>query len=108
MFVTKPKTQKHCLLLKRRGYDMNKKHFAAQEKILASVNDDELWQFAYNKMLEEYGAERVLIEHARLAFEKACDKCKNAVTIEDFMRKMRLAWLWERPPLLRGIVSGER
>ncbi len=82
--------------------------YGADEMIFPTVRDDDLWQTTYQALVAEYGPARVLLEHARKAFELVCEESADSMQMRDFLRKVRLKWLWERPPLPRGMVLGDR
>ncbi len=87
---------------------MQNNNYLLDNIVNPNVYDDELWNFVYQNLLEEYGKERVMLDHARAAFEIACNKSDNPLSVKELLRKVKLAWLWERPPLPRGIISGQR
>jgi hypothetical protein len=57
-------------------------------------------------MQREY-PERALLEHVRQAFDLVCEENDDDMTFKDFLRKVRLAWLWKRPPAPRGMLDLE-
>ncbi len=79
--------------------------YALDDTIFPTPSDDDLWQSCYQTLLADYGPERVLLEHARWAFESVCEELGDALPFGAFLRKVRLRWLWKRPPLPRGVVG---
>lgn len=80
--------------------------YEPEDTILPSAQDEKLHRSVYNALLQRY-PERILPEHVRQAFEIICAECKDALPFKDFLRKVRLQWLWKRPPAPRGVVSLE-
>lgn len=80
--------------------------YGLEDRIFPSPSDDDLWISVYTLLREAY-PERLLLEHARWAFETVCEECDDYMLFKDFFRKVRLTWLWKRPPAPRGMVSLE-
>ena len=76
---------------------------APQTLVYPSVEEDCLWENTLYALVEQYGAERVVPEHVRKAFDAVCDNHLERMAFHDFLRKVRLAWLWQRPALARGM-----
>ncbi len=76
---------------------------APQTLVYPSIEEDSLWENALHALVAQYGAERVVPEHVRQAFDTVCDNNMERMSFHDFLRKVRLAWLWQRPPLARGM-----
>ena len=79
--------------------------YKPDELVFPTQSDDDLWQTTYTTIVRNYGEARVMQEHVRWAFEAVCDECQNSLTMQDFIRKVRLKWLWKRPPLPRGVTT---
>ncbi len=79
--------------------------YKPDERVYPGVGDDDLWFCVQTVLAAEYGPERVLMEHARTAFEAVCADLDEALPLNDFLRKVRLRWLWQRPPLPRGVAD---
>jgi hypothetical protein len=86
--------------------DANSLPYAQDERIFPSVSDDDLWRGALAFMMEQY-PDRALPEHVRQAFEAVCADNDEYMLFKDFLRKVRLFWLWKRPPAPRGMLSLE-
>lgn len=80
--------------------------YEPDEMIFPSLSDDALWHSVFALLKKAY-PERVLLEHARQAFEDTCSEYHDYMTFKDFYRKARMRWLWKRPALPRGIVGFE-
>lgn len=80
--------------------------YAAEDRIFPSLSDDDLWISTLAHMRRDY-PERVLVEHVRQAFESVCQESDDYMLFKDFLRKVRLQWLWKRPPAPRGMLSLE-
>jgi hypothetical protein len=80
--------------------------YALEDRVFPSPSDDDLWRSVLAAMRREY-PDRVLLEHVRQAFERVCDENDDAMLFKDFLRKVRLAWLWKRPPAPRGMLDLE-
>lgn len=80
--------------------------YAPEERIFPSFTDDDLWMSVYTIMCADY-SDRVLLEHVRWAFEAVCAEQDDYMLFKDFLRKVRLKWLWKRPPAPRGVVDLE-
>ena len=85
---------------------MNDIPYAPGDRIFPSPEDDDLWTSVYAAMLAEY-PERALLEHVRWAFETVCVEQGDYMLFKDFLRKVRLKWLWKRPPAPRGVLDLE-
>ena len=79
--------------------------YKPDDRVFPAVDDDDLWRCVQIVLLHEYGEERVRLEHARWAFDAVCDELDDYLAVDDFIRKVRLKWLWQRPPLPRGLVD---
>lgn len=80
--------------------------YSAEDRIFPSPSDDDLWTSVLARMQSDY-PERVLEEHVREAFETVCDESDDYLLFKDFLRKVRLRWLWKRPPAPRGMLTLE-
>lgn len=80
--------------------------YGPEDRIFPSTSDDDLWKSVYALLHEAY-PERLLTEHARWAFETVCAELDDYLLFKDFYRKVRLKWLWQRPPAPRGMLSLE-
>lgn len=78
--------------------------YAPDDRVFPSLSDDDLWTSVYTLLREAY-PERVLLEHARWAFEAVCEAHDDYMRFRDFYRKVKIKWMWERPPAPRGMVS---
>ena len=78
--------------------------YKPEDPVFPAVSDDDLWRSVHALLLDAYGQDRVLQEHARQAFEGVCADLNDSLLFRDFFRKVRLRWLWQRPPLPRGMV----
>ena len=76
-----------------------------EDIVFPSTSDDDLWMSVHALLLEAYGPERVLQEHARRSFESVCADLEDSLPFKAFFRKVRLHWLWQRPPLPRGVID---
>ncbi|WP_027187497.1 hypothetical protein [Desulfovibrio cuneatus] len=76
---------------------------APQTLVYPSVEEDCLWENTLHALVAQYGAERVVPEHVQQAFDAVCDNNLERIPFHDFLRKVRLAWLWQRPALARGM-----
>lgn len=76
---------------------------APQTLVYPSAEEDCLWENTLYALVTQYGAERVVPEHVRQAFDQVCDNNLERMAFHDFLRKVRLAWLWQRPALARGM-----
>ena len=85
---------------------MNDTPYAPGDRIFPSPADDDLWTSVYAAMRAEY-PERALLEHVRWAFETVCAEQGDFMLFKDFLRKVRLKWLWKRPPAPRGVLDLE-
>jgi hypothetical protein len=85
---------------------VNSIRHAPDDSIFPSVSDGDLWASVWTTMRAAY-PERALAEHVRQAFESVCAEQDEALRFGDFMRKVRLTWLWKRPPLPRGMTGME-
>ena len=79
---------------------------APEDCIFPSPSDDDLWASVYADIREGY-PDRALLEHVRQAFETVCAEQDDVLLFKDFLRKVRLTWLWKRPPAPRGMISLE-
>ena len=79
---------------------------APEDRIFPSPTDDDLWASVYAVIRENY-PDRALLEHVRQAFEAVCAEQDDVLLFKDFLRKVRLTWLWKRPPAPRGMISLE-
>lgn len=79
--------------------------YAAEDQVFPAISDDDLWRSVHALLLDAYGQERVLPEHARQAFEAVCAELDDSLAFKDFFRKVRLQWMWQRPPLPRGVAE---
>ena len=79
--------------------------YAEHDRVFPAVDDDDLWLCVRTVLFAEYGPERVQLEHARRAFEAVCNELDDYLPFKDFLRKVRLQWLWQRPPVPRGLVD---
>lgn len=80
--------------------------YSAGDRIFPSPTDDDLWISVLAHMRRDY-PERALVEHVREAFEAVCEENDDYMPFKDFLRKIRLKWLWKRPPAPRGMVNLE-
>ena len=80
--------------------------YAPEDSVFPSPSDDDLWQTVFQTLKADY-PERVLVEHARWAFEAVCAEHADSMPAKDFIRKVRLKWLWKRPPAPRGVLDLE-
>ena len=80
--------------------------YALDERIFPSPSDDDLWVSVLAHMREEY-PERVLEKHVRQSFETVCQANDDYMLFKNFLRKVRLNWLWKRPPAPRGMLGLE-
>lgn len=80
--------------------------YGPEDRIFPSPSDDDLWISVYTLLREAY-PERMLLEHARRAFETVCEDSDDYMLFKDFLRKVKLKWLWKRPPAPRGLASLE-
>ena len=80
--------------------------YAPEDRIFPSPSDDALWVSVHTILSADY-PERVLMEHARWAFEAVCAEQDDYMLFKDFLRKVRLKWLWKRPPAPRGLLGLE-
>ena len=76
---------------------------APQTVVYPSVEEDCLLENTLHALVTQYGAERVVPEHVQKAFDTVCDNNLERMPFHDFLRKVRLAWLWQRPALARGM-----
>lgn len=79
--------------------------YKQDDSVFPAADDDDLWTCVQRILMQDYGPERVQLEHARWAFEAVCAELDEYLPARDFVRKVRLKWLWQRPPLPRGIVD---
>lgn len=80
--------------------------YSDQDRVFPSATDDDLWISVFTRLQREY-PERVLMEHVRQSFEAVCKDTDDYLLFKDFMRKVRLHWLWKRPPAPRGMLNLE-
>ena len=80
--------------------------YSPDDRIFPSPSDGDLWASVLTHMKNDY-PERVLEEHVREAYEAICDEADTYMLFKDFLRKVRLRWLWKRPPAPRGMLSLE-
>ncbi len=80
--------------------------YGPDDRIFPSLSDADLWHSVLALLKEAY-PERVLAEHAREAFEAVCDEQDDYMPFKDFYRKVRIRWMWKRPPLPRGVAGFE-
>lgn len=80
--------------------------YSPGDRIFPSQSDDDLWTSVFVSIRKQY-PERAIIEHIRQAFERVCEENDDYMLFKDFLRKVKLAWLWKRPPTPRGIVDLE-
>lgn len=80
--------------------------YSLRDKIFPSATDDDLWTSVFTILQREY-PDRVLMEHVRQAFEAVCGENDDYMLFKDFLRKVRLTWLWKRPPAPRGMLNLE-
>lgn len=80
--------------------------YGPQDQIFPSQSDDDLWKSVLAAITAEY-PERALLEHVRQAFEEICAQQDDYMLFKDFLRKVRIAWLWKRPPAPRGLLTLE-
>jgi hypothetical protein len=80
--------------------------YALEDRVFPSPSDDDLWRSVLTAMLRDY-PERALQEHVRQVFDLVCDENDDYMLFKDFLRKVRLAWLWKRPPAPRGMLDLE-
>ncbi len=78
--------------------------YSPGDKVFPSPSDDDLWVSVWRALAAEY-PDRALSEHVRRAFEAVCDELEEYLSFGDFLRKVRLKWLWKRPPLPRGMAE---
>ena len=76
---------------------------APQTLVYPSVEEDCLWENTLHALVTQYGAERVVPEHVQQAFDTVCNNNLERMPFHDFLRKVRLNWLWQRPALARGM-----
>lgn len=80
--------------------------YAPEDRIFPSPTDDDLWMSVHTILRADY-PDRALLEHMRWAFEAVCAEQDDYMLFKDFLRKVRLKWLWKRPPAPRGMVDLE-
>jgi len=80
--------------------------YGPKDRIFPTQSDDDLWNSVYALLVRDY-PERALLEHVRWAFEAVCDELDDYLLFKDFLRKVRLKWLWKRPPAPRGVLDLE-
>lgn len=80
--------------------------YAPEDRIFPSPSDEDLWTGVYAAMRADY-PDRALPGHVRQAFEAVCAEQDDYLLFKDFLRKVRLKWLWKRPPAPRGVASLE-
>ena len=78
--------------------------YKPEDRVFPSVSDDDLWVSVERSIMEQY-PERALLEHVRWAYETVCEELDDYLLFQDFLRKVRLKWLWKRPPLPRGVAE---
>lgn len=78
--------------------------YVPEDRVFPAPDDDDLWRSVYSVLRADY-PDRVLPEHARWAFEAVCAEQDEYMLFKDFLRKVRLKWLWKRPPAPRGMTS---
>lgn len=76
--------------------------YDSKEKVFPSKHDASLWAVTLAYLNEKY-PERVIPEHARWAFEAACEELEDYLTLKNFIRRVATKWLWQRPSLPRGV-----
>lgn len=80
--------------------------YSLSDRVFPSLSDDDLWMSVFISIRDEY-PERAIMEHIRQAFERVCGENDDYMLFKDFLRKVKLAWLWKRPPAPRGIIDLE-
>lgn len=80
--------------------------YGPDDRIFPSLSDTGLWDSVFALLMEAY-PERALPEHVREAFEAVCDESDDYMLFKDFYRKVRVRWMWKRPPLPRGVAGFE-
>ena len=80
--------------------------YSPEDRIFPSVTDNDLWISVLTAIQREY-PERALAGHVRQAFETVCEENDAYMPFKNFLRKVRLIWLWKRPPAPRGMLSLE-
>lgn len=80
--------------------------YSDEDRVFPSRSDDDLWSSVIALMQNDYPG-RILVEHVREAFEAVCEENDDYMLFKDFLRKVRLKWLWKRPPAPRGMLSLE-
>ena len=78
--------------------------YAPDDRVFPASDDDDLWTSVYSILRADY-PDRILLEHARWAFEAVCAEQDDYMLFKDFLRKVRLKWLWKRPPAPRGMAA---
>ncbi len=77
--------------------------YAPGDRVFPSPSDDDLWRTVWLSLSRAY-PERALMEQVRWAFEAVCEEESDHMSCKDFLRKVRLKWMWKRPPLPRGMA----
>ena len=80
--------------------------YRPEDRVFPSPSDDDLWQSVFDDLRGKY-PERALMEHIRQAFERVCEENDDYMSYKDFLRKVKLAWMWQRPPAPRGVLDLE-
>lgn len=80
--------------------------YSPEDRVFPSISDDDLWLGVYAAISAEY-PERALLEHVRGAFEAVCAEHDDYMSFKSLLRKVRLHWLWKRPPVPRGMLDLE-
>lgn len=86
--------------------DEPKAVYGPEDRVFPSLSDADLWDSVLALLMRDY-PERVLPEHAREAFEAVCDENDDYMLFKDLYRKVRIRWMWKRPPLPRGVAGFE-
>ncbi len=78
--------------------------YGPEDRISPSPSDDDLWKTIQAILTAQY-PDRIMLEHLRWAFDAVCAETGESMLFKDFLRKVRLKWLWKRPPLPRGLAG---
>lgn len=80
--------------------------YGPDDLVFPTPSDADLWLSVLTFLQHEY-PDRALEAHVREAFESVCRELDDSLPFKNFLRKVRIAWMWRRPATPRGVEGFE-
>ncbi len=68
-------------------------HMEAQDQIVPSIMDSDLWNYINNDLIEHFGG-RYGLDDRRDAFETTCKEREDAMPLHRFVKRCRINCMW--------------